>query len=239
MTAVEVDFRLYAITSGTDRRAVQVAAEVAAAGAGVVQVRAKDASTRRLLALTLEVAQTVAAANPLTRLVVNDRADVAWTARRMGGQVHGVHLGADDLPPQEARELLGPGALIGWTAGTLEAVRAANGLSAVVDYLGCGPLRATPTKATGRPPLGAQGYAPLVRLSELPLVAIGGVRPEDVSELARAGVSGVAMVRALNVARDPSAVARRVLAAWDSAQEQVTTDHSQSEFSPGQGGTLY
>ncbi|WP_022908934.1 thiamine phosphate synthase [Aestuariimicrobium kwangyangense] len=216
-----VDFRLYALTSGTDRRAVQVAAQVAAGGAGVVQVRAKDATTRQLLSLTIEVARAVASANPRTRVLVNDRADVAWAARRAGATVHGVHLGADDLPPPDARALLGPEALIGATAGSLSAVAAANSLAGVVDYLGCGPLRHTPTKDTGRTPLGIEGYFHLVGATELPIIAIGDVQSDDISLLAAAGVKGVAMLRALNDAPDPGAVARSVLAAWSAQAREI------------------
>ena len=218
MSAVDVDFRLYALTSGTDRRTVEVAGEVAAGGAGVIQVRAKDATTRQLLALTIEVARAVASANPHTRVLVNDRADVAWAARRAGAAVHGVHLGADDLPPGDARALLGPEALIGATAGTPESVAAANRLAGVVDYLGCGPLRPTPTKDTGRAPVGVAGYLSLVAATELPVIAIGDVQPDDIPSLVAAGVTGVAMLRALNDAPDPGAVARSVLAAWDAEQ---------------------
>ena len=224
MSAVDVDFRLYALTSGTDRRTVQVAGEVAAGGAGIVQVRAKDATTRQLLALTIEVARAVASTNPRTRLLVNDRADVAWAARRAGAAVHGVHLGADDLPPHDARALLGPEALIGATAGTLEAVATANSLARVIDYLGCGPLRPTPTKNTARAPIGVEGYLNLVGATELPIIAIGDVQSDDISLLAAAGVKGVAMLRALNDAPNPGAVARSVLAAW-----KATGSHQQGK----------
>lgn len=213
-----IDYRVYLVTSGVGRRTVEVAAAAAASGAGVVQVRAKDATARDLLALVGEVSQAVAAANPATRVLVDDRADVAFAAMREGWPVHGVHLGADDLPVRAARALLGPGAVIGLTTGTLALVEAANEVADVIDYVGAGPFRPTPTKDSGRPPLGVEGYRPLVAASEVPIVAIGDVRVGDVAALAGTGIAGVAMVREITEAADPGAVVAAALAAWGSAR---------------------
>lgn len=209
MTAV--DWRCYLITAGTSRATVEKAAAAAAAGVGVVQVRAKDATTRELLDLTTRVARAVADLAPNTRVLVDDRADVAWAARRAGAPVHGVHLGWDDLPPRDARALLGPDAIIGLTTGTLELVKAAEEIADLIDYVGCGPFRRTPTKDSGREPLGVQGYPPLVTATRLPMVAIGDVTPTDVPGLAAAGVDGVAIVRAIMNAPDPASVVHAVL----------------------------
>ena len=206
-----LDLRCYLVTSGTGRRTVEAAAAAAAAGAGVVQVRAKEAAAAELLELVLAVAEAVQAANPRTRVLVDDRADVAAAARRRGAAVHGVHLGQDDLPVADARRLLGPEAIIGLTTGTLELVQAAESVREQVDYLGAGPFRRTPTKDSGRAPLGVEGYPPLIAASSLPIVAIGDVTPADAAALARTGVAGVALVRALMAAPDPSAVVHEVL----------------------------
>ncbi|ASK65482.1 thiamine phosphate synthase [Brachybacterium avium] len=207
-----LDLRCYLVTSGTGRRTVEVAAAAASAGAGVVQVRAKEATAAELLKLVLAVAGAVHTANPGTRVLVDDRADVAAVARQRGAAVHGVHLGQDDLPVADARGLLGPEAIIGLTTGTLELVRAAEVVRDQVDYLGAGPFRRTPTKESGRPPLGVEGYAPLVAASSLPIVAIGDVTPADAAPLACTGVAGVAVVRAVMGAADPAAAVREVLA---------------------------
>ncbi len=209
-----LDLRCYLVTTGTDRRTVEVAAAAAAAGAGVVQVRAKDATAAELLELACAVADAVHAARPATRVLVDDRADVAFAARTRGAEVHGVHLGQDDLPVTAARCLLGPEAIIGLTTGTLELVRAAEALRGVVDYIGAGPFRPTPTKDSGREPIGVAGYPALTAATSLPVVAIGGVTPSDVPALAGTGVAGVALVRALMDAADPRAVVREVLAGY-------------------------
>lgn len=218
MTPPRLDLRVYLVTSGTGPEVVRAAAAAARGGAGVVQVRAKDAEARDLVALLTAVADAVAEAAPATRVLVDDRADVAWAARRAGAPVHGVHLGQDDLPPDDARALLGPDAVIGLTTGTLDLVRAADRYADVIDYVGAGPFRLTPTKDSGRPPLGVDGYPPLVAASRVPVVAIGDVTPGDVPALAGTGVAGVAMVRAVMTAADPEAVVRGCVAAWEAVR---------------------
>lgn len=213
-TGPPLDLRCYLVTSGTGRRTVEVAAAAAAAGAGVVQVRAKDATAAELLELTCAVAESVHAARPATRVLVDDRADVAFAARARGAQVHGVHLGQDDLPVTAARTLLGSEAIVGLTTGTPELVRAAEALRGQIDYIGAGPFRPTPTKNSGRDPIGTAGYSGLVAATSLPVVAIGGVTPDDVPALAGAGAAGVALVRAIMDAADPGAVVRGVLAGF-------------------------
>lgn len=210
----DVDYRCYLVTSGTDRHTVSVAAQAAAAGAGVVQVRAKDVTAAELLELTLSVAAAVAEAAPATRVLVDDRADVAFAAMHAGAPVHGVHLGQSDLPVAAARAMLGPEAIIGLTTGTRELVEGANQVAEVIDYIGCGPFRPTPTKDSGRPALGLAGYPPLVGITSLPMVAIGDVQPADVAALAATGVAGVALVRAIMDAPDPGAVVASVLGAF-------------------------
>ena len=213
-----IDYRIYLVTSGTGRKVVDAAAAAALGGAGLVQVRAKDASARELLALLTATAQAVHKANPATRVLVDDRADVAYAAMCAGAPVHGVHLGQDDLPPEVARAMLGPDAVIGLTTGTLDLVRQAQMFHVkhpgVLDYLGAGPFRPTPTKDSGRPPLGVDGYPPLVAATDLPIVAIGDVTPADVSALSTTGIAGCAMVRAIMHAPDPAAAVGSALANW-------------------------
>ena len=207
----QLNLTCYLVTSGSSRRTAEVAAAAARAGAGIVQVRAKDLSAAGLLELTLAVAGAVERANTATRVVVDDRCDIAFAAMRVGAHVHGVHLGQEDLPVADARALLGPQAVIGLTTGTLELVRGAQAVAGLIDYVGAGPFRPTPTKDSGRPALGVEGYRPLVGATNLPVVAIGDVRPEDARALAGTGVAGVALVRAVMNALDPAGAVREVL----------------------------
>ena len=206
-----LDLRCSLVTAGSSRRTVEVAAAAAGAGAGIVQVRATDLSAAGLLELTLAVARAVGRASAATRVVVDDRCDIAFAAMRAGAHIHGVHLGQDDLPVADARALLGPRAVIGLTTGTLELGRAAQEVAGLIDYVGAGPFRPTPTKDSGRPALGVEGYPPLVAATSLPVVAIGDVRPADARALAGTGVAGVALVRAIMNAPDPAGAVREVL----------------------------
>lgn len=194
-------------------RIVGVAIQAAKGGAGIIQVRSKPITVRALTELTIRIADAVKYANPQTKVVVDDRVDVV-AALQGGHHVHGVHIGQDDLDPRLARAVLGPRAIIGLTTGTLELVRGANDYADVIDYIGAGPFRPTPTKRSGREPLGLKGYAPLVEASHVPIVAIGDVRAEDAADLAATGVAGVAIVRGFMNAADPAAVARQVVRAF-------------------------
>lgn len=212
-----IDWRLYLVTSGSGPEVIASAQAAARAGAGLIQVRCTSAPATELLALVLAVADAVHDTAPSTRVLVNDRVDVAHAARLRGAPVHGVHLGQDDLPVVDARAILGSNALIGLTAGTVEIVEEAQSRTGAArpDYLGSGPFRPTPTKNVGCTPIGLSGYPARVAATDLPVIAIGDVRRDDIGELARTGVAGVAVVREIMHAADPGAAATECLRAWD------------------------
>lgn len=139
------------------------------------------------------------AALPHQTVLIDDRVDVAVALRAEGYPIAGVHLGQDDLPVAAARRMLGADAIIGLTTGTAELVRNANEVADVIDYIGAGPFRPSPTKKSGRPPLGVAGLEELAALSRVPVVAIGDIWPADVPAIMRTGVAGVAMVRAFEL----------------------------------------
>ena len=123
-------------------------------------------------------------------------------------QLHadGVHLGKQDMPIKEARQLLGTGFLIGGTANTFEDLRqhAANG----ADYIGCGPFRFTTTKQKLAPILGLDGYRSiLAQMKEegiaLPVVGIGGITRDDIPALKALGLGGIALSGSILKAEDP------------------------------------
>lgn len=216
MSENELDLRCYFVT-GTAEPAEIVERALAAArgGVGVIQVRSKPISARSLYALTEAVARVIADARLPTKVLVDDRVDVAAALRAHDVPVHGVHVGQDDVPVRAVRQLLGPQAIIGLTTGTLELIHAANEVADVIDYVGCGPFRDTPTKRSGRPPLGLAGYTPIVSASRLPVVAIGDVTKADAPALSSTGVSGLAVVRGLMHAEDTQAYARKMIAGFE------------------------
>ena len=119
----------------------------------------------------------------------------------------GVHLGKNDMPIAEARRLLGDSFIIGGTVNSLDDVRATL-QSATPDYFGCGPFRFTSTKKNLAPILGHEGYRNIIREMKeggirIPLVAIGGIRKGDISELMADGVHGIALSSSILRAENP------------------------------------
>lgn len=158
-----------------------------------------------------DVMSVAAVVGPLCRqygatFILDDRVGLVG---RVGAD--GVHLGKNDMPVAEARRLLGPDRIIGGTANTIDDVRRLCRDGA--DYIGCGPYRFTSTKKNLSPVLGLDGYRNI--LSEmrseglsLPVVAIGGIRPDDISALMALGVADIAVSGAVLNASDPVAETR-------------------------------
>ncbi|WP_371734020.1 thiamine phosphate synthase [Synechococcus sp. CCY 9618] len=141
--------------------------------------------------------------------LVNDRIDLALAVG-----ADGVHLGQGDLPPSVARRLLGPERLIGRSTHRLEELRQA--VADGCDYVGVGPVNATPTKP-GREPVGLAYVAQAAAESPLPFFAIGGIEVANLAELRRAGADRVAVVRAITAAEQPAAAAAALLAGLETA----------------------
>lgn len=207
------DLQCYLVTGhGSQEHVVDVARKAVAGGCRIVQVRSKPISARDLYALTEAVARAV---GETAHVLVDDRVDIALALRRRGLPVHGVHVGQDDLHVRDIRALLGEDAIIGLTTGTYELVEQANAFADALDYIGAGPFRPTPTKDSGRTPLGFDGYRALVELSQVPVVAIGDVTAEDAQALAATGVAGLAVVRGLMDADDPAVYAQRLITGFE------------------------
>lgn len=168
-------------------------------GCGWVQLRMKDATDQQVK----EVAEQVI---PMCRetdtiLVIDDRVELVNELK-----VSGVHLGKHDMPASQARELLGPHAIIGVTANTASDILGFAGID--VDYVGLGPFRHTTTKANLAPVIGLEGYREIVAKvrdagCELPIVAIGGITHADVGPLMATGINGIAVSGAIVSADDP------------------------------------
>ncbi len=126
----------------------------------------------------------------------------------------GVHLGKNDMPPSEARQLLPEGKIIGATANTFEDIERAVAEGA--DYIGLGPFRFTQTKRNLSPILGLDGYRQILTRCRtagitLPVVAIGGITAADIAGILATGVSGIALSGALLGAQDPSEETRKIV----------------------------
>jgi thiamine-phosphate pyrophosphorylase len=195
------DARLYLCTDG--RRAtgdlVPFLDAVLSNGVDIVQLREKGLEAGEELAL-LEVF-AAACARHGALLAVNDRADVALAA---GADV--LHLGQDDLPVPVARQILGPGPVIGRSSHS-PAQSSAAAIADGVDYFCAGPVWETPTKA-GRPGTGTGLLSHVALLGAVrPWFAIGGISFDRLDHVLEAGATRVVVVRALTEAADPGAAA--------------------------------
>lgn len=118
----------------------------------------------------------------------------------------GVHLGKNDMPVDEARRVLGTHYIIGGTANTFDDIQRLAHQGA--DYIGCGPFRFTTTKKNLSPILGLEGYQRIVKQMHdaninLPIVAIGGIKAEDIPAIMQTGVTGIAVSGAVLDAENP------------------------------------
>jgi thiamine-phosphate pyrophosphorylase len=192
--------RLYLCTDARERQGDLAAFLDAVLGSGVdiVQLRQKGLEAGQELRF-LEVCRAACEKHG-TLLAVNDRADVAYAA---GADV--LHLGQDDLPVATARQILGPGPLIGLSTHAESEAAAAAGADGAADYFCAGPVWPTPTKP-GRPAPGLAliRYAAAMRTSR-PWFAIGGISEASLSQVLDAGARRVVVVRAITDARAPAA----------------------------------
>ena len=178
------------------RPLVEALKEAAAGGARLFQYRDKTASVREAYHRGTQLQQAAADVGAL--FLVNDRCDLALA---IGAD--GVHLGQDDLPLPLARVIMGPEKLIGISTHT--AIQVTEATSQGADYLGFGPIFATATKPGHEQVVGVDGLATVRRLTSLPIFAIGGIRPETVESVIKAGARGVAIISAVWKAPDVAA----------------------------------
>ncbi len=195
----------------TDRRRadpVTQARQAAAAGVDLIQVRERDLEASALVEMVRAIVDAVSGG--ATRVVVNDRLDVALACG-----AHGVHLRTDSIPPSLARTLAPAGFLIG---RSVHSAGEASRVAADVDYLIAGTVFTTASKPPGHVPLGVAGLRAIVRSVRVPVLAIGGVTSERIAELRGSGAAGIAAIGLFSQAMPPPAV----IAAWRTAFDSVT-----------------
>lgn len=174
-------------------------------GATLVQLRAKVETT--LQQIELARALMAVCRESGVPFVVNDRVDVALAAGADG--VHVGHMGEEDMLPDDARRLMGDGALIGVSVGS--AGEAEEAFRQGADYVSAGPMYGTTTKGNAGPAVGAPLLRAVRAATAGPLVAIGGITVPGVPELLAAGADGVCAGSAVMCAADPESAARAFL----------------------------
>jgi thiamine-phosphate pyrophosphorylase len=211
----QIDLAVYIVldrdfTAG--RTLVEIAQAAIRGGATVLQLRDKSQDIQRFYADALALRElTRAAAIPF---IVNDRVDIG-----MAVDADGVHVGEDDLPVAATRRLVGPGKIIGASAGSVAAAEAA--IAAGADHLGVGPVyEARATKTDAGPPVGLTLVHDVAAHSPIPVVGIGGITMQNAGEVIRAGAAGVAVISAIGLAPDVEEATRTLANAVHEAERR-------------------
>ncbi len=207
---------LYVVTCCDPTRGVGHLDMVRAAlegGADAVQLRDKYAGGGELLSLAEEAMLLVREWSGKCLFLVNDRVDVA-----MASGAHGAHLGQEDLPARAARRLMGRKKILGVSAGTVEEALSARDEGA--DYLGVGPVFATPSKPDAGTPIGIEGLRRIREAVDLPIVAIGGIDVANAGRVLEAGADGIAVISAVSAARDMLEAVKRLRMVVDAHRKE-------------------
>lgn len=177
------------------------------AGLKWVQLRIKDKEVNEIIPVAKEAKQICDSFGAL--LTINDFPSIAKTVN-----AYAAHLGKKDLAVEEGRILLGDSFVIGGTANTIEDVE--MHFNSGADYVGVGPFRFTTTKKKLSPVLGLEGYRKIMkayseRRISIPVIAIGGIEMEDIKEIMRTGVYGIAVSGLIANAKDPKGTVEQIL----------------------------
>ena len=172
-----------------------------------IQLRMKDATDDEVRPIAVEAQKLCRAYG--AKFIIDDRVALV---RELGAD--GVHLGKNDMPIREARQILGPDFIIGGTANTFEEAKAHYEASA--NYIGCGPFRFTTTKQKLAPVLGLDGYRQIIRKLRtanitIPVVAIGGITKDDIPAILQTGITGIALSGTVLRADDPIAEMKHII----------------------------
>lgn len=197
------DYSIYLVTDDgclQGRALIDCVREALDGGVTLVQYRAKTAASAEMYAEALQLKALCDSFK--VPLIINDRLDIA-----MAVGAAGVHLGQDDLPCAAARKILGEDYIIGVSAHNPAEAKAA--LQSGADYLGCGAVFGTATKADVKK-LGTEGLTAICREKGLPVVGIGGVTADNYREVRAAGADGAAIVSGILAQPDISATVRAI-----------------------------
>lgn len=183
----ENGFGLYVIITRPALSYTTIAEQCVKMGIKMLQLREKHLDDRQLLRVAKEIRQVTKGTH--TKLVINDRPDIAVLC-----DADYLHLGQDDIAIEEARKIVG-NMKIGLSTHSI--AQAKEALTKNPDYIGFGPIFPTNAKAKPDPPVGTELLKQVVEFSKVPVVAIGGIFPENIDEVLKTGVSSIAMVRHL------------------------------------------
>lgn len=194
--------RLLCVITDESTDPVELARLALEGGAGMVQLRRKNATGRELFQWAVRIQALCRKQEAL--FIVNDRVDIA-----LAMHADGVHLGQQDMPASAARSLCGPDAIIGVSVScTDEALKATE---EGASYIGVGHIFPTFSKDKPTPPIGTAAIRTIRNAAQLPVIAIGGIDHDNAAEVIRAGASGIAVISAVSESDDPAAATRELV----------------------------
>ena len=219
------NYRLQFITHCTERYSYVDSARIALeGGCRWIQLRMKDAD-ESLMEETAHIVQKMCKDYGAT-FIIDDNVHLVKKIK-----ADGVHLGKNDMPIAEAREILGDDFIIGGTVNTFDDIirqrTTDNGQQTlgIPDYFGCGPFRFTSTKKNLAPILGIEGYENIISNMKrnninIPLVAIGGITKDDISDILKTGVDGIALSGSVLKAENPVEEMKSIVEIFKSFQNK-------------------
>jgi thiamine-phosphate pyrophosphorylase len=199
-----LDTDIYGITAeeySLGRSNIEVVALMIDAGIKIIQYREKEKKTRQKYEECLQIRKMTRDAGVM--FLVNDHVDLALLVN-----ADGVHIGQDDLPPEQVREIVGHQKIIGLSTHSPDQAEAA--VKAGVDYIGVGPIYATRTKKDVCKPVGLEYLDYVVRNIPLSFVAIGGIKSHNITEVRRRGAGCIALVTEIVGTEDIGAMVRKL-----------------------------
>lgn len=198
-------YQLYLVTDEnlTLERLKYVVAEAVKGGVTMVQIREKHHDVRAFIERANAI-KTVLQGSGVP-LIINDRVDVALAV-----DADGVHLGQSDMPASLARRLIGPNKLLGLSIESHQQL--ADVVDLPIDYIGLSAIFATPTKTDTLNHWGISGLRDALQTTSLPIVAIGGINPTNIEDVAATGVHGIALVSAICQTEDPRLASEEIKA---------------------------
>lgn len=196
------DFGFYLVITNPVVGYAKCAEAAVKAGVKIIQLRMKHASREEILREAHEMRRITKGTQTL--FIVNDDPEIAREV-----EADGVHVGQDDMSPDDVRKLYPELRIVGLSTHSIAQTIASNDVN--VDYIGVGPVYATPTKDIPDPTLGLETMAKMINLSTRPAVAIGGIDESRLNDVLKAGARNFAVVRAVCQSPNPFEAIKRIL----------------------------
>lgn len=203
-----VDYSLYLVSDRgilKGRDLFQAVEEAIKGGVTLVQLREKDISSLDFYNIALKMKELVNHYH--VPLIINDRLDIALAV-----DADGLHIGQEDLPLKIARQLLGPGKILGYSVANQE--QALFGERNGADYLGAGTVYPTGSKADTGEPIGPEGLRSIKQAVSIPVVGIGGIGMPNLEEVKATGIDGISLIAAILGSNDIKGTSQKLINLW-------------------------